>query len=131
MAKVLRRGVFETNSSMTHSLVIMTEENYKKLDSEDFYIYIGNPRWSYSHVDNAPEEGGVYTKEECIKYLNGIGYTYNEGEYDSEDEWLRDGDFETYDSWSSDEYSEICDDIYFTTPSGDKMVAMLKIGSDR
>ena len=34
----IRHGVFETNSSSTHSLVIMTDEEYKDYMNGEFYL---------------------------------------------------------------------------------------------
>lgn len=36
--KTIRFGTFETNSSSSHSLLIMSEEEYKKLCNEELYL---------------------------------------------------------------------------------------------
>ena len=36
--KTIRANTFETNSSSTHSLIILTEEEEQKLDSGELYL---------------------------------------------------------------------------------------------
>ena len=43
--KVIRRGIWETNSSMTHSCVIMTAEQNKKWEEEVLYYYPVHDYW--------------------------------------------------------------------------------------
>ena len=56
--KTIRANTFETNSSSTHSMIILTEEEYDKLESGELYL----------------NEDEVITKEEAknifLKYMN-------------------------------------------------------------
>lgn len=95
MRKV-RRAMFETNSSMVHSLCIVTEDDFNKFkDGELIY-----DRWDEKLVDASkvnPDEDGdnqYWTEED-------FGGEWYEVSYDA-----------------------------FTTPSGDKMVAMCYYGHD-
>ena len=36
--KTIRANTFETNSSSTHSMIILTEEEYDKLESGELYL---------------------------------------------------------------------------------------------
>ena len=54
MKKSIRREVFETNSSMTHSLIIMPTEQEEKWEKEDLYYY--NPSDWYDPFKKLPEE---------------------------------------------------------------------------
>lgn len=50
----IRRNVFETNSSSTHSICICTEEDYKKWeDGEKLWAYYSD---TLVDVDKVPEE---------------------------------------------------------------------------
>lgn len=94
--KKIRRAMFETNSSMVHSLSIVTEDDFNKfIDGELLF-----DRWKGGLVD--PSKVNL-EEDEDERY-------WSEQEYGGE--W-----FET----SFD---------HFTTPSGDKMVAMSYYGHD-
>ena len=132
--RVIRYRVFESNSSMSHSLVIMTEDDYDRWENEGLYVYTEDPAWAYKNAKLVPIRYGLYTKDECFEFLKGIGYEYygnadDEDDYEVE-EYLRDGGFITYTSWTEDEWEEQMEDVYFTTPSGDKMVVISKCGRD-
>lgn len=63
----IRLGLFETNSSSVHSLVIMTKSQYNKLrNTEDLYF-------SYNYDDvTKPEDIKIKTKEEIIEEFDDI-----------------------------------------------------------
>lgn len=109
--KAVRKGVFETNSSSTHSLTICTEEQYEKWENGEVYY----DRWNNEFI----------TLNEKIKKIK------QEDWYDceTEEEWkeaamegLFTADDYRYDDWL--EFYERC----FITPSGDRMVAFGKYG---
>ena len=89
--------MFETNSSMVHSLCIVTKDDFNKFENGEL-IY---DRWNEELVDaskvnlNEDEDNQYWTEEE----------------YGGEDLEV---DYQA-----------------FTTPSGDKMVAMCYYGEDR
>ena len=95
MRKV-RREMFETNSSMVHSLCIVTEDDFNKFKNGEL-IY---DRWDEELVDaskvnlDEDEDNQYWTEED-------FGGEWYEVSYDT-----------------------------FTTPSGDKMVAMCYYGHD-
>lgn len=103
--KVIRAGVFETNSSSTHSLCICTEDEYNKWKNGDLiYSYWENDMITPPHnLDELLDEDSP------------------EFDYDARD------NYRTYDY--EDEYLEWYD-YHFTTPSGDKMVAFGWYGHD-
>lgn len=94
--KKIRRAMFETNSSMIHSLSIVTEDDFNKfIDGELLF-----DRWNDEFID-----ASKVNLEEA-----------EDGQY-----------------WSKEEYGgEYFDTSFqhFTTPSGDKMVAMSYYGHD-
>lgn len=139
MKRVIRREVWETNSSTTHSVVIMTAEQNKKWEEENLYYYPPD-KW-YDPFKNLPEDkkpkpGFLYTQDECIEFHKLQGYEYDpeSGDFDTEwenkDQYIREmGDFIGYDAWHDDEYMEF-DDNRFVTPGGEEIIVECKYGHD-
>jgi len=71
MIKV-RNSVFETNSSMMHSLVLLSDSDYNKLENEDFYY------------DERHDQ--LLSKEEAKEYIRKIYRKYNLPYPESEEE---------------------------------------------
>lgn len=101
----IRRGVFETNSSSTHNITILTEEDYQK--------------WKTNYLDK--NSGKVLTKEDIINIMEG--------------EYVDDGDFEDYRidnnilSFYEETYLE--EDVNeYTSKSGDKIRIICNYGTD-
>ena len=98
MKKQIRFGVFETNSSSTHSLCICTKEEFDKwVNGEVLYEH----HWSGDNFVEIPKD-----------------YEENPDEYE---------DLQTYEQWSEDEYLEYYEESY-TTPSGDEIIVFGKYG---
>lgn len=97
----IRYGAFETNSSSTHTLVIMTKEQYEKFKKEELFLY----------------NDGVATKEEIAEKEKESIQRYNDGDVDEyiEDERL------SYDAFVDTENEDFYQE--YTTPSGEKIVA--------
>jgi len=110
MSKKVRFGVFETNSSSTHNLSIVSKEMFEKFKNGELLIM--------------GEE--LVTQEEALK-------EYKENQkrwYDSYEEWLENTrDVETYDEWKDDECLETFIEEY-TSASGDEIVVFGKYGTD-
>ena len=129
MKRQIRRGVFETNSSSTHSLCIMMKADYDKWQKEeDLYLY--NSNWSSGYPEDCrPESGKLYTKEEVISFLKALDKRWGyEQDYEDEDifyDMRRENDFVL-----SDEENEYLESYYkeFTTPNGDTVVAFGEYG---
>lgn len=120
----VRYGMFETNSSSTHSIFIVTEEEYEKLEKGELLINIG------AFWRGGPD---IITKEEAINELNKACPNWKE-EYSLEDKPLSTALYgydiaETLEHHFDDEYLESYEE-HFTTPSGDKMVVFGKFGRD-
>lgn len=132
----VRSGVFETNSSSTHSLNICTKSDYDRWVNDKNIVFIGD-----SYLVGAKDFGGreFVTKSEIIDYLKKKNESIAEeddkfpetiSEYfeRDEDDWYsispasEDGiyDSDTYelDNEELESYTQ-----EFTTPSGDEMVA--------
>lgn len=131
MKKVIRRCVFETNSSMSHSLVIMTDDENKRWEEEKLYYYTHD--W-YNYFRKLPEDqqpinNTLYTQEEALNFVKLLGYEYKEDEYDTVDEFLRENDFYGYDDWHESEWEEY-NSYTYTTKSGEELIIETKCGRD-
>lgn len=118
----IRRNVFETNSSSTHSLTMMMKSDYERWHSEKLYLYDGGYGWEF----NKPVLHRLYTRDEVIAFAkNNKYYTYTE---DIDNDALKDMGFISWD----DEGSEYLEGFYkeFTTPSGETIVAFGEYGYD-
>lgn len=83
MKQTIRFNTFETNSSSTHSCIIVTDEELEKWRNGETYV-----DWS----------GNFHTKEELLEEYN----RELDKSQDFED-WLLDNDYRTYENWG-DEY---------------------------
>ena len=87
----IRRNVFETNSSMTHSLVLMSPEEYDEWKLGRLYIH----RWFGTDT--------MMTYDEIIKELKGRGRYVDHLDIDEINELaLRDLDMVCLQSWLDD-----------------------------
>lgn len=122
MKKQIRRGVFETNSSSTHSLTMMMKNDYERWHNEKLYLYEGGYGWGL----NQPVQNSLYTRDEVIEFAKSNRYYKDEEEYD--DSILKDIGFISWD----DEGNEYLEGFYkeFTTPSGETIVAFGEYGYD-
>lgn len=142
MKWVIRRSVFDSNSSTMHSCVIMTEDQHRRWENENLYYY--QKGW-FNHFDKLPKDqqpvdGMLYTQEEVLNFLKLSGYEYNpeeelEGYYDEDDDPLDifiyevEDDFVSASRWNNSELLER-DINYYTTPGGEKIVVECKYGYD-
>ena len=123
MKRQIRRGVFETNSSSTHSLTIMMKSDYKRWQTEQLYLYDGSGwGWEFSK----PVENQLYTRDEAVEFVKKNKYYKDANEID--DDALRDCGFISWD----DEGNEYLESFYkeFTTPSGETIVVFGEYGYD-
>lgn len=132
MKRQIRRGVFETNSSSTHSLTMMLKEDYDNWCEGDLFLFDGYSAW-YPE-DNQPLENYLYTKEEAITFEKLSKWAPSE-DFDWNDDdavmtMLRENNWTDYDSWCSrSEYYETYEQSMIT-PKGDHVVAFGFYGHD-
>ena len=122
MKKQIRRGVFETNSSSTHSLTMMMKSDYDRWHIENLYLYTGSG-WGWDF--NKPTKNNLYTKDEAVEFIKNYKY-YDDKEIDYE--YLRDMDFISWDDEGTDYLESFYDE--FITPSGETIVAFGEYGYD-
>lgn len=119
----VRNGVFETNSSSTHSLTMMMKSDYEKWQNDELYLYNGSGfGWDFCK----PEKNGLYTRDETIKFIKNNRYYKNIEDNEIDYEIIRDCDFISWD----DEGNEYLESFYeeFVTPSGETIVAFGEYG---
>ena len=114
----IRNGVFETNSSSTHSLTMCTKEEYQSWMNGETYL----STW-LTKEDFVSRERAIEVVNE--KYPNSI--TDDMSKEDIEEE-LRNNGFYSYDNYW-DEYLEDFKEEY-TTKSGEVIVAFGQYGYD-
>lgn len=133
----IRQGVFETNSSMSHSLIIMPKDKYKHWERENLYYYNLNYSW-WNPFDKLPKEeqpvnGELYTLKEVLDFIEKNGDKYNPEEWDEDvDSFIYEmcsDAFSGYDRWHESEWEEYGDETY-TTPGGEELMIEWKCGRD-
>ena len=127
----IRPNVFETNSSSTHSLNICTKEEFENWKNDPDLCYIGEA-WGYFTPKNF-EGRNFVTKEEVQNAADKTDEYKNVNMFDEpEDYWsetpAEEEGIYTYETWRENEYLTNYTE-YFTTPSGDKMVAFGAYGT--
>lgn len=110
----VRKNVFETNSSSTHSLVMAVKSDFDKWEKGE--VYYCNSWWS-SKDKNRFTEGKFYPKAEIDAYYESIG--------EERDTY----DFCTYDEFCDTDYLE-CSTYSYTTPGGEVVKAVARYGYD-
>lgn len=104
MKRQIRYGVFETNSSSVHSLVVCTKEEFEKFKEGELYLD------DYYNVFLDPQKA--------------------DSQYASDREMKEDGVFKNYAEWikSQEWYDTFCQN--YTSPSGDELVMFGYYGHD-
>jgi hypothetical protein len=115
--RVIRRGVFETNSSSTHSITMCSKEDYDK--------------WEKGEILFDRDEGQFITKEEAIQKLKNDKYYKNLDFNDEEDinEVFGELNIYTSEEYFDDEFLENFEHTYITK-NGETIVAFGKYGYD-
>ena len=125
MKRQIRRGVFETNSSSMHAIVMCMESDYDRWQEGYLYLFTGSG-WCYPD-NNKPEKNHFYTREEAIEFEKTDKYVREDVNWTDEEEVneiLHENEFYDYEYF----WNEYCEDYEgyeetLTTPNGDKVVA--------
>lgn len=136
MKRQIRCGVFESNSSSTHTLTICSEAEFEAWRKGEVLF----DRWSDKFValyemseddkENAHKEYED-AKADYWKDWNTLSEEEKEKWYKkyASDHHLKDEDLQTYDEYMGDYYLETYSQSY-TTKSGDRVIAFGKYGYD-
>jgi hypothetical protein len=119
--RVIRKGVFETNSSSTHSITLCSKEEYDKWNNGELFL---DKSWR--------AEKKFITKEEAIEKLKNNKYnSYDNLDFDNEEkivEAMRKEELYTPEDYF-DEYLESFESTYITK-SGEEVIAFGQYGYD-
>ena len=136
MKRQIRRGVFETNSSSTHSLTMCSEEEFEQWKKGEVLFDEGDETFVKANdLSNKDKEYAAQdyedNKDEYSKDWSELSETAKERYYTkyAQENDLIDEDGKTYDEWNDDYELETFVDKY-TTKSGDRVVAFGKYGYD-
>lgn len=104
--KTIRIGTFETNSSSTHTLVMLSKSEYEKFKAGEIFYTYGSERFV------TREQVEAEAKKEGIEDL---------------EDFVSDSDYKSFDS-----FGEGYEDFYqeYTTPNGETVVAIGYYGMD-
>ena len=107
--KSIRRNVFETNSSSTHSMSICTREDYDN--------------WKKGKVFFDSDNNKFITREQAMEKFPDLNLPKGRN---SIEDVLRDYEIYTYENYNDSNLEEFSSN--FTTPGGEKVVAFGKYG---
>ena len=126
MKRQIRRCVFETNSSSTHSITMCLKSDYDKWGAGEALLFKGSG-WSFPD-GHKPKKNHFYTKKEAIDFMKYDKYCPNDMNWEDDeavDELLRENEF--YDSDYENDCLEFYEETYIT-PSGEQVVAFGEYG---
>ncbi|MDF2884882.1 MAG: hypothetical protein K0R54_5452 [Clostridiaceae bacterium] len=124
--KQIRRGVFETNSSSTHSITMCLKSDYDRWVKGEILLFKGSG-WSFEE-GYKPQKNNFYTRAEAIEFMKHDKYCSNDTNWDDNDavdEILRENEFVDSD-YENDEL-EWYEETYIT-PSGEEVIAFGEYG---
>lgn len=132
MKHIIRKETFETNSSSSHTITIMTADKWDDFKNTDKYLadWEGQLYLVDDLIDGIKDNPDAYpdvyednvdlsNREKCIKYLTKPHHGWAYAEYFTYETWGE------YDKWS--DWAEV-DVERFESPSGDKMVVVCTYG---
>jgi uncharacterized beta-barrel protein YwiB (DUF1934 family) len=110
----VRQGVFETNSSSTHSLCIVDKSDYDKWKKGELYLQ---------------DSDEFITYDEAVAYIKKHEKEVDVNDKEAMEELFRENDIKTMDEFFDDECLESFEETY-KTKSGDEIVAFGLYGRD-
>lgn len=123
MKRQIRRGVFETNSSSTHSITMCSGEEYDKWCSGNLLFWVGKKKFG-------TKEDIIEELKELTRWDNSLMYPDVNWDDDSVVADIFDSEeIQSSDEFFDDEYLETFEEEYHT-PNGEEVVAFGKFGYD-
>ena len=123
MKRQIRQGVFETNSSSVHSITMCTENEFDDWKNGKVYR---NDGWWYDTTSHLKDKAFL-TYDEAMELIKTKSWYKPIEEDDDVDEILREYEIYSYENWG--DYYET-DITHYTTPNGEKIVAVCYYGHD-
>ena len=137
MKQTIRFNTFETNSSSTHNIVIIPDDQWDKWSSDElFYLKYDSGHYSKKLLE-LNNNSRYFTKEflenctlfeEADKIPLKKDYEYIDVYNQALRKWRYDLDFITFTLWDENELEE--DITEYTTPKGEKLRILCKYGFD-
>ena len=136
MKRQIRRGVFETNSSSTHSLTICPEEQFEDWKRGKLLFNTWDDEFVVVHDLTEEEKQNAkndYENRKSTYWKDWEQLTDEEiknwySAYSKEHKLCSRRDCKTYEDWKYDDLEYFVE--YYTTPGGEKIVAFGKYGYD-
>lgn len=123
MKRQIRQGVFETNSSSTHSITMCSGEEYDKWCSGNLLFWVGKKKFG-------TKEDIIEELKELTRWDNSLMYPDVNWDDDSVVADIFDSEeIQSSDEFFDDEYLETFEEKYHT-PNGEEVVAFGKFGYD-
>lgn len=123
MKRQIRRCVFETNSSSTHSITMCSGEEYDKWCSGNLLFWVGKKKFG-------TKEDIIEELKELTRWDNSLMYPDVNWDDDSVVADIFDSEeIQSSDEFFDDEYLETFEEKYHT-PNGEEVVAFGKFGYD-
>lgn len=121
----IRKNVFETNSSSTHSITMCSKDDYDRWANGEVYL---NEGWWGKDNESEYKDKKFVTRDEATDILSHDKYFDGIPE-DVFDEELAEHEIYTIDEYSENDYLEWFENSY-TTDSGETVVAFGLYGYD-
>lgn len=99
----IRHGVFETNSSSTHSITLCKKSEYDAWKRGE--VYLNNNTWWPKDLENGDKK--FLTKEEAMKLITDSGYHENTDLYSLDDEEISEVFYDD-DIYDTEMYGSVC-----------------------
>lgn len=119
----IRQSVFETNSSSVHSITMCTQNEFD--DWSNGKVYRNDGWWSSSASPLTKKE--FLTYDEAMELVKSSNWYKPMDEGDDVDEYFKEYEIYSYENWGN--YYET-DVTHYTTPNGEKIVAVCYYGHD-
>lgn len=136
MKRQIRRGVFETNSSSTHSLTMCTQEQFEDWKNGKLLFNVWDDE--FVKVNELTDQDRQDAKDEYERKKQTYWKDWEQLTDDEVNKWYekyaKEHKFsshngcKTYDDWKYSDLEYFVD--YYTTPGGEKIVAFGKYGYD-
>lgn len=123
MKRQIRYGVFETNSSSTHSLTMCTRNEFDEWRAGS--LYRNNGLWYC--VEHPLKNKTFLTRDEALELIKYTRYYEPMNDDDDIDEYLEEYDILSYENWGNNFETDV---NYYTTPGGEEIVAVCYYGYD-
>lgn len=128
----IRQGVFETNSSSTHSITMCSQDEFDAWKNGEVYL---NDGWWRSNLYNPAKDKKFITKEEAISLITTKGYFGDDELLEEEPEVLEskvfpDSGIYSFDIYPPEDSSLEYFEESYTTPSGETVIAFGEYGYD-